>query len=390
MDNNLTIEDVLSRGVVNILPSKEGLAHLMKEKKITLYQGFDPSMPSLHLGNLVGIMKLRQFQELGHKVYFLIGDFSGMIGDPTDKASTRRQLDREEVRKNCENWLSQISNILEFKGDNPAEVVYNSSWLDKTTFKDLINIASKYTIGQLIERDMFQDRIGRNEPIYLHEFLYPVATSIDCVELDVDLEIGGNDQMFNLLAGRTLMKSIKNKEKYVLTTKLLVDKEGNKVGKTTGNALFLDSKPEVFYSGILSFPDSIIQLGYELLTNIPLDNLNTEIKKEPMNLKKALAYDVVRSVWGKSSADYAQEYFEKTFQGKTLESNFEDKLVEKGSPVIELVSGLLGSKSKAKALITQGGVDLDGSTLNNINARFEHDSKIKIGKKLFFSVKIKL
>ena len=252
------IDKVLTRGVEQVLPSKKDLAGLMGKKKITLYQGFDPSMPSLHLGNFVGLMKLRAFQKLGHKVIFLVGDFTGMIGDPTDKLATRKKLTREEVLENSKKWKKQASRVLRFTGLNKAELKFNSTWLDKVSFKDLIEITSNFTIQQLIERDMYQQRIKKGKPIHLHEFLYPVAQGYDSVCMDVDLEIGGSDQTFNMLAGRALMKAIKGKQKYVLATKLLVDKEGEKVGKTTGNALFLDTTPDNFYGGIMSFPDEVI------------------------------------------------------------------------------------------------------------------------------------
>jgi len=207
----MDINEVLTRGVQQVLPDKKGLADLMSKRKIKLYQGFDPSAPSLHLGNFVGLMKLRQFQKLGHEVIFLVGDFSGMIGDPTDKLATRTKLTREQVLENAKSWKKQASMLLDFEGDNPAKIVFNSEWLDKLNFKDVIELSSNVTVQQLIERDMFQERIKNKAPIYLHEFLYPVVTGYDSVALEVDLEIGGNDQMFNILIGRTLEKAIINK-----------------------------------------------------------------------------------------------------------------------------------------------------------------------------------
>ena len=310
------IDEVLTRGVEQVYPDKKSLKDLLSTKKIKLYQGFDPSMPSLHLGNLVGLMKLRQFQKLGHKVIFLVGDFSGMIGDPTDKLAVRKKLTRSETLKNAKTWKEQASKILKFDGPNHAEIVFNSEWLDKVTFKDLIEISSNFTVQQLIERDMFQERIAQKKPIYLHEFLYPVAVSIDCVEMDVDLEIGGMDQTFNMLAGRTLMKALKNKEKFVLSTKLLIDKEGKKVGKTTGNALFLDNTPENFYGGVMSFPDEVITLAFELLTEVELEGLEEKIKQNPMSEKKRLAFEIVKLLWGEFEAKRSENYFEKTFQEK--------------------------------------------------------------------------
>src|SRR3990167_6591834 len=222
---NFTTNEVLTRGVNQVLPDKKGLADLMSKRKIKLYQGFDPSAPSLHLGNFVGLMKLRQFQKLGHEVIFLVGDFSGMIGDPTDKLAARTKLTREQVLENAKAWMAQAGKVLDFGGKNPSKIMFNSEWTDKLTQKDLIEITSKLTYQQLIERDMYQERIKSGNAIYLHELLYPVYQGYDSVAMDVDLEIGGSDQVFNMLVGRNLMKAIKGKEKFVLSTKLLVDKE---------------------------------------------------------------------------------------------------------------------------------------------------------------------
>lgn len=381
----ITINEVLTRGVQNILPSKEGLVKLMESKKITLYQGFDPSMPSLHLGHFVGLMKLRQFQKLGHKVIFLVGDFTGMIGDPSDKLSTRPKLTRQEVLNNCKTWKQQASKVLDFEGENKAQMMFNSEWSDKITFKDLIEITSNFTVQQMIERDMFQERIKNKEPIYLHEFLYPVAQGFDSVAMDVDLEIGGNDQLFNMLAGRSLMQALKKKDKYVLTTKLLVDKEGKKVGKTTGNALFLDKSSEDFFGGIMSFPDEIIPLAFELLTEVDIKDIEKLVKENPLKEKKRLAYEVVKLLWGETDAKKAKKKFEKSFQKKSPE--FEEKIEVKDS-LIETISQIksINSFSQAKRLIKQGSVDIDGKTVKDINYKIKGNEKIKVGKKVFVKV----
>jgi len=377
---------VLTRGVAEILPSKDGLKELMSSRKIKLYQGFDPSMPSLHLGNLVGILKLRQFQKLGHEVIFLIGDFTGMIGDPTDKVTARKKLSREEVLKNTEKWKEQVGKILSFEGDNPAKILYNSEWNDKKTFKDLIEITSNFTVQQMIERDMFELRLKKNEPIYLSEFLYPVAQGIDTVEMDVDLEIGGSDQIFNMLAGRTLMKALKSKEKYVLATKLLVDKEGNKVGKTAGNALFLDATSENFYAGIMSFPDEAIFTGFELLTEVDLTGLDEKIKKDPMGEKKRLASEIVDTLWGEDSAKLSQEYFETTFQERKPEYNLEVPAKDSFAGTIALYTSL-ASISEAKRLIGAGAVEVGGKVIKDTNYQPKSGDEIKVGKKTFLKVK---
>ncbi len=375
-------DEVLTRGVNQVLPDKKGLADLMAKRKIKLYQGFDPSAPSLHLGNFVGLMKLRQFQKAGHEVIFLVGDFTGMIGDPTDKLATRKKLTREEVLKNAKAWKKQASKLLNFKGNNPAKIMFNSKWSDKISFKDLIEITSNLTVQQLIERDMFQMRLKSKEPIYLHEFLYPVAQGFDSVEMDVDLEIGGNDQLFNMMVGRNLCKAIKNKEKYVLTTKLLVDKEGKKVGKTTGNALFLDSKPQDFYAGIMSFPDEVILLSYELLTELPLDGLDKKIKTNPMLEKKNLAYEIVKLLWGEKLARKAALTFENNFQKREAEFTQEIKI---NKSLVETIAPFTNLKSAgdAKRLIQQGGITINGDCVSDLNYKIKKGDKIKIGKKIF-------
>ncbi len=375
----------MTRGVQQVLPDKKGLAELMSKRKIKLYQGFDPSMPSLHLGNFVGLMKLRQFQKLGHEVIFLVGDFTGMIGDPTDKLSVRRELTREKVLKNAKSWRQQAGKVLDFEGPNAAKLMFNSEWSDKMTFKDLIEITSHVTYAQLIERDMFQERIKEGSDIRFHELLYPIAQGYDSIAMDVDLEIGGNDQLFNMMMGRTLMKAIKNKEKYVLTTKLLVDKEGNKVGKTTGNALFLDSTPENFYAGIMSFPDEALALSFELLTEIPLEGLNEKINKDPMGEKKCLAHEIVKFLWGESAANTAQRAFEKTFQERA--PTFDIKVKAESTLAKTIIPFTpRQSMSSAKELIKQNAVDVNGKAITDPNFKLKIGDKIKVGERTFLKV----
>lgn len=383
---NMDTNEVLTRGVQQVLPDKKGLADLMGKRKIKLYQGFDPSAPSLHLGNFVGLMKLRQFQKLGHEVIFLVGDFTGMIGDPTDKLAVRKKLTRKQVLENAKAWKKQASMLLDFDGENPAKILFNSEWLDKISFKDLIEITSNFTVQQMIERDMFQERLKSNAPIYLHEFLYPVAQAVDSTKMEVDLEVGGNDQMFNMMAGRTLMKATSGKEKYVLTTKLLVDKDGKKVGKTTGNALFLDSNPSDFYSGIMSFPDEVIALGFELLTEVSLEGVAERVKKNPMLEKKNLAFEVVKLLWGGDNAKKAQQSFEKTFQERKPEFNIK---VDAGKTLAETITDFTskGSKSEAKRLIKERAVDVNGIKMEDTNYQVQAGDEIKVGARTFLKAK---
>lgn len=379
------IDEVLIRGVAQVLPDKKGLHDLMAKKKIKLYQGFDPSAPSLHLGNFVGLMKLRQFQKLGHEVIFLVGDFTGMIGDPTDKLAARPKLTREQVLENAKSWKDQASKVLDFEGKNPAKILFNSEWNDKLSFTDIINLMSKATYAQIIERDMFQKRIEEDKDIWMHEFLYPIIQGYDSVAMDVDLEIGGNDQLFNMMVGRRLMKALKNKEKYVLTTKLLVDKEGMKVGKTTGNALFLDSTPEKFYAGVMSFPDETILLGFELLTECSLDGLEEKVKKSPMMEKKRLAFEIVKLLWGEKSAKDSEKSFETTFQEKAPTFDIKVKAEETLAKTIVPFSPR-NSMASVKELIRQGAVDVNGEKVTDGNISLKVGDEIKVGERTFIKV----
>jgi tyrosyl-tRNA synthetase len=385
----LTIDDVLTRGVEQVLPTKESLANLMSKQKITLYQGFDPSAPSLHLGNLVGVMKLRQFQKLGHKVIFLIGDFTGMIGDPSGKSETRKSLTREQVTANYKNYKDQIKKVIDFDGDNPAEVKFNSTWLDKMSFKDVLELSSLLTYQQVKERDMFQKREKEGRDIYLSEFMYPLMQGYDSVHMNVDLEVGGNDQLFNMMIGRDLMHKIKRKDKYVLTTKLIIDKDGQKVGKTTGNALFLSSGPTAFYGGIMSFPDEAIKLSFELLTETDLSGLDEKIKKDPMGEKKRLAYEIVRLVWSEKEANNAQKYFENTFQKRNAPEKTNEVVIDKGVKLVDALSIVTGSKSLAKRLIIQRAIDVNDKIAKDPFLVLNGGEVIKIGKKDFVKVVLK-
>lgn len=401
------IEETLTRGVEKIYPSKKAFEKVLRSgKKIKLYQGFDPSMANLHLGNLVGILKLKQFQDLGHEVIFLVGDFTGMIGDPTDKSSARRLLTRKQVLENSKTWQKQAGKVLNFSGKNPAKILFNSQWGDKVTFKDLIEITSKFTVQQMLERDFFQRRLKAQKPIHLHEFLYPVAQAIDCVEMDVDLEIGGSDQMFNMLAGRTLMKALKNKEKYVLTTKLLIDAKGEKVGKTAGNALFLNVSTQNMYGGIMSFPDEVIILGFKLLTQVPFQSIKEmekDLKKgnqNPMILKKQLAFEITKMLYGEKEAKKAQKEFERVFQKREIPTQitWTPRAVKKGEYTIsklmpKLIPNYAGTAtiSATKRLIKQEGLEFEGKRIANPQSKVivKGGEVVKTGKRRIYKVKTK-
>ena len=311
------IENLLTRGVDKIYPSKDFLEkELLSGRKIRLYQGFDPTGTKLHIGHMVGLRKHRQWQDMGHEVIFLIGDGTGQAGDPSGKKKTREKFfTQEELRANAIDYLSQASKVVRFDGPNPIKIMYNSDWLNKLTLVDILGIAQNFSVQQLIERDMFQDRLKNGETINLREFLYPLLQGYDSVAMEVDLELGGSDQTFNMLAGRTLLKAMKNKEKFVMTTPLLADSKGVKIGKSEGNAIGLTDEPSDLFGKIMSLGDDAIIPMFTLLTDVPLAEIETfDITKEPMALKMRVAHTIVANLHSFEMAKKAELDFTNTFQ----------------------------------------------------------------------------
>jgi len=365
------ITELLTRGVERIYPSYQELEKkLLSGDRIRLYCGFDPSADALHIGNAIQLNKLAQFQALGHEVIFLIGDFTGMIGDPTDKKAARKKLTREEVLKNSTDFQKQASAYLKFDGENPAKVMYNSTWNDKLNFKDLIELASNFTVQQMIQRDMFQERLKEEKPIFLHEFFYPLTQAYDSVAMDVDLEIGGNDQMFNMMCGRSLLKALKNKEKFVLTSKLLVDNDGKKMGKSDGNIVFLNVSPNDMYGQIMAWSDGVLKSAFELCTNISgaeLIKINESLDNNsvnPRDLKMRLAYEVTKINHGEELARAVQDNFISIVQKKELPSAIDSWVASRGIyNIVDLLveTKLASSKTEARRLVEQGAIKLKGA-----------------------------
>jgi tyrosyl-tRNA synthetase len=393
------IERVLTRGVEQVLDDKEKLKKLlMSGKQIKLYCGYDPTAPSLHIGNAISIKKLGEFQKLGHRVIFLIGDFTTLIGDPTDKEAVRPKLTREEILENCKNYKQQASAFLDFEGENPAEVRYNSEWSDKLNFKDLIELSANFTVQQMLQRDMFQKRIQEEKPIYLHEFLYPLAQAHDATAMNVDLQIGGTDQLFNMMRGRDLQRIINNKDKFVMTMKILADDAGKKMGKSEGNAVFLDQSPENIYGAVMSWPDGFIANTFELLTDVPMEEIEKmreDMKNDavnPKDLKMRLAKEITEIFCGQEEAKKAEQDFVNKFQKKDLSMEAEELKIEKDQNLIEILveSGLAQSNGDARRKIEQGGVSVDGEK-NKIGDKVQEDwdgKILKVGKKDFRKIKM--
>lgn len=389
------IDKLLTRAVDSIIPSKEELRDVLRSgKKLRIYQGFDPSTPKLHIGHMIGLRKLAEWQNLGHEVIFLIGDFTGRIGDPTGKDEARPLLSKEVVEENAKTYKQQAAKILRFDGKNPIKIKFNSEWLDKLSLQDIFNLASQVTYQQVIKRDMYRKRIREGKDISINEVMYPIMQGYDSVAMDVDVEVGGRDQLFNMLMGRDLIHKMKRKNKFVMTTKLLVDARGDKVGKTTGNAIsFTDPADEIF-GAIMNFPDDIIVKGLEYLTDVKLEEIQKVEKAtvggaNPLEFKKRLAFEVAKELSSEKAAKEAQAEFEKVFQkGQSPDSIPTISIKELSVELADFLVGnnLVSSKSQAKRLIDQGAVEIDGQVVKDAKIKTQKGQVLKIGKKTYAKV----
>lgn len=386
------IDEWLSRGIEHIFPNTEALrTKLKKGERITIYLGVDPTGPTLHLGHVIPLRKLGQLQRMGHGIILLIGDFTAMIGDPTDKSAVRKKLSAAEVKKNLTEYKKQASKFISFSGANKAEIKFNSSWLAPLSFAEILELTSLVTVDQMLKRDMFQRRQEEGKPIHIHEFLYPLMQGYDSVAMDVDAEIGGNDQTFNMLTGRDLLKILKNKEKFVITTKLLTDSTGKKMGKTENNMVALDQTPEDMFGRIMSWSDALIIPGFELATDVSLEEIekmktSMEQGANPRDFKKKLALDIVSQCHTEALAAKAAEQFEQTFaKGEVPEDIVE---VSREEVADKLVSqGVIESKSELRRLVEAGAVSsmTTGAKIESIESLSSPDT-YKIGKRRFIKV----
>ena len=387
------IDQLLTRGVDKIYPSKEELEKVLRSgKKLKLYQGFDPTGTDLHIGHMIGLRKLSQWQRLGHEVIFLIGDFTAMIGDPSGKTTARKMLEKETVDQNSASYIKQAGRILEFNSDNPVKILRNGDWLGKMPALEFLRIAGLLSYQQVIERDLFQKREKEGKDLYMNEFLYPIMQAYDSVYMNIDLEVGGSDQMFNMLMGRKLMRHMLKKDKFVITTPLLIDSEGKKIGKTEGNIMGLTDKPEVLYGKIMSLSDDVIVKAMEYLTDIPMEEIaEIELKmkhENPIQFKKMLAYEIVKQLNTEEDAKRAEESFKSVVQDKNLPEDIEELKITNGQPLSKFIieNSLVESMGEWKRLIEQHGVSLNDQKIDNpfVNtSEIENNSILKIGKRKY-------
>lgn len=382
--------ELLVRAVQDVVPRTVAESKMKSGKPLRLYWGIDPTGTRIHLGHSVPLRKMRAFQDAGHHVILLIGSFTAMIGDPSGRDEMRQALSAEDVKKNFETYIDQAKKILDME---KLEIRYNHEWLEKLTFKDILKLTSNFTVQQMLKRDMFVKRMQDDAPISLTEFMYPLMVGYDSVILDVDVELGGNDQLFNMLAGRTLQTAFKKRDKFVLTTKLLEGTDGRKMSKTYNNCVYLTDAPGEMYGRLMSMPDNLIPAYMECCTDIPMAEVKAceqalkAGKENPKKLKMRLAREIVTMYHSTQAAEAAEAEFENVFKNKGLPESIPEFKAKKGMLFVDalLESKTVASKSEARRLIEQGGVKLDDKTVTAIDARAEK-GMYRVGKRKFLKI----
>ncbi|KKQ36829.1 MAG: Tyrosine-tRNA ligase [Candidatus Levybacteria bacterium GW2011_GWB1_37_8] len=394
------IEELLTRGVANIIPNKEELEKVLASgKKLNVYLGIDPTSTKIHLGHAVVLKKLNEFAKLGHNVTFLIGDFTALVGDTSDKESGRPILTPEEVGENFKTYKKQAEKILDF---SKVKIRNNSDWLSKLTYADVFKLKRQFSLNDFISRELIKKRLGEGKNIRFDETEYPVMQGYDSYFLDTDLQIGGTDQTFNMQAGRTLQKNWRNKESFIIATEFLMGTDGRKMSKTWNNAIWLDDNPNDMFAKIMAIKDELIIQYFTLATNTSSEEIKKVEEKlkngNPMEIKKNLAEIIVDEIYGPKPSEEARDNFENTVQNKKLPSEIKTVQVSISGKVRvakQLVDYLVDvklalSKSEAKRLIEQGGIEIDGKRITD--QTFIVDPKdgmvIKVGKRKFVKIKI--
>lgn len=386
------IEEIFARGtVVEVLPTREELVKKMTSgERIKVYIGFDPTSTALHLGHAKNIMFAEELRQLGHEVVILFGDFTAQIGDPSDKGAVRKQLTPDEIKKNSADWLRQIKPIIKLDDkENPATIAYNSTWLSKLSFADVVELASNFTVQQMLERDMFQKRLKANTPIHLHEFLYPLMQGYDSVAMNVDAEICGTDQTFNALAGRTLLKRLKNKDKSVIALNLIANpKTGELMSKSNGTGVFIDQNPNDLFGAVMALPDPMIEPLYINCTRLPLKEKASFLSQNPRDAKAKLAFEIVKIFHGEKSAVSAEESFNKTFSKGGVPEDIQEIKMGKNENLAETLikAGIIESKTEWRRLVTDGAVKTDDDKITDPNFQPKESVVLKIGKRRFVKV----
>ncbi len=386
------IEEILTRGVANIIPNKNALAgKLMSGKKLNIYLGIDPTSTKIHLGHAVVLRKLNQFALLGHNVTFLIGDFTALIGDTSDKEAERPALTTQEIEENFKTYKKQAEKIIDF---SKVKIRYNSQWLKKLSFEDILKLTQHFSVGDFVGRELIKKRLTDRKRVGLHELLYPVMQGYDSFMMDTDLQIGGTDQTFNMQAGRTLIKDLKDKESFILTTTILEGTDGRKMSKSWGNAIWLDDKPFDMFAKIMAIKDDLILNYFLLATDLSLEVVSKFEKKlksgqNPRDIKKELAFEIVSKLYDEKISQKAKEEFEKTVQNKEIPKNIPQFTFYGEFTISEALMGSgIKSRSEGKRLIDQGAVTLNGKKIEDLDSLVS-EGILKIGKKKFVKLVLK-
>lgn len=389
------IDEILSRGVENIIPNRSALEKALRSgKKLKIYNGIDPTATMIHVGNAFPLRKLQAFVELGHEVTFLIGDFTALIGDNSDKDSERPVLTWEQIENNFQTYKSQAEKFLDF---SKVKVVHNADWLKKLTFTDIIQLCRNFSVGDFIGRELIRKRLDSGQRVRLDEVLYPVMQGYDSYHMDMDLQIGGTDQTFNMQAGRALQKMLRHKDAFVMATGFLEGTDGRKMSKSWGNAIWVEDPPEEVFGKVMSLKDELITRYFLYGTKLSLEEtavIDERLKKgeNPMTIKKELAHQITLELHGKALADKAQKQFESTFQEGQVPADTPTVSVGPSLSVLDLLEvlvnqGLAKSKSEARRLVGQGGVSIiDSAKPLSIGDVIRTPSVLRVGKRQFLSL----
>ncbi|HDX1191854.1 tyrosine--tRNA ligase [Pasteurella multocida] len=390
-----TVLAELKRGVDEILSEADLIEKLKENRPLRVKLGADPTAPDIHLGHTVVLNKLRQFQQFGHEVIFLIGDFTGMVGDPSGKNTTRPPLSRDDVLRNAETYKQQIYKILD---PQKTRIVFNSSWLGELGTEGMIRLTSNYTVARMLERDDFKKRFSNNQPIAIHEFIYPLLQGYDSVALDADIELGGTDQKFNLLVGRELQKSAGQKPQVAITLPLLVGLDGEKkMSKSLGNYIGVAESPTEMFGKVMSISDELMWDWYDLLSFRPLTEI-AQLKQEvengrnPRDIKVLLAKEIISRFHSEADAEAAEQEFINRFQKGAMPEEMPELTFEGEMGLANLLkeAGLVASTSEANRMVQQGGVKIDGEKVEDAKLVIKASTAVyQVGKRKFARVTVK-
>ncbi|HEX9594944.1 MAG TPA: tyrosine--tRNA ligase [Candidatus Saccharimonadales bacterium] len=385
------MDDIFNRRVAKVLPNTDGLAKKMEEGKIRVYLGIDPSGGQLHIGHAIGIRKLMEFANAGHEAILLFGTGTVLVGDPSERDTGRKTVTKEEIEQNIQTWKDQVAPIIDF---DKVAIKQNGDWLTKLTIQELIGIASNISAVQLFKRDSFTRRIDQGDTVWYHETMYPLFQGYDSVVMDVDLEIGGTDQEFNMLIGRELQKKMNDREKYVLTTPMILGTDGQQMSKTSGNCVWLQDPPAEMFGKLMSVADAQIIPYLELCTDVPLKEVN-ELKSQlegdsnPKDIKQRMAWEITKIWHDEGAANQAKEEFESRFSAGELPSDIETTEVKTGERNLAdllVETGLSSSKSEARRLIEQGGVRINQDKVESGTVNVNSGDVLQAGKHRFIRI----